>query len=346
MSFDRFRAALAAVFLGLAPLMASAASSPMRPAVLIVATFEFGDPRARGSIGEARRWVVRDGLTRTLAVPGLSSPLFCDRSGAECLIITGMGKANAAVSMLVAGTAPALDLRRTFVVLAGIAGTSPSAGSVGSVAWARWVVDGGIANEIDPREPGAPHGFSRSRLGCDGRPWCGNAWRTNSEVFAIDPGLERWAFATSRNVVLADSASVRAHRARYVGSAYGQRPPVVEACDVDADDTYWAGAIMSRFASWWVKEWTAGSGRYCMSSMEDSGFMTSIARLTAMHRIAPRHTLVLRAASDYDQQYRGSTPQAALAGIEHTGGLDLALENAYRVGEPVVRALSAGEGPR
>jgi purine nucleoside permease len=346
MAFDRFRAAFAAVFLLLAPSAASAAALSLRPAVLVVATFEFGDPRAPGSTGEARRWVVRDKLTRTVAVPGLPSPLFCDRRGAECLIITGVGKANAAASMLVAGTSNALDLRRTYVVLAGIAGTSPSAASVGSVAWARWVVDGGLSNEIDPREPGAPKGFARSRLGCYGAPWCRSPWHTNTEVFAIDPGLARWAFATSRHVALADATSGRAYRARYDGTAYGARPPAVEACDVEADDTYWVGAITSRFMAWWTKEWTSGAGRYCMTSMEDTGFMTSVARLTAMHRLAARHTLDLRGASDYDQQYHGSTPQAALAGIDRTGGFELALENVYRAGEPVVRALRDGKGPR
>ncbi|HYZ15342.1 MAG TPA: hypothetical protein VE591_03030, partial [Candidatus Acidoferrum sp.] len=59
-----FRAVLAAVVLGLLPLAASAAPLPVRPAVLVVVTFEFGNPRAPRSIGEASRWVLRDGLTR------------------------------------------------------------------------------------------------------------------------------------------------------------------------------------------------------------------------------------------------------------------------------------------
>jgi purine nucleoside permease len=96
-------------------------------------------------------------------------------------------------------------------------------------------------------------------------------------------------------------------------AAYGPRPPAVEACDVDADDTYWAGASTSRFVSWWVREWTNGAGR---------------------------------GSSDYNQPYHGSTPQAALAGIDRTGGFELALENVYRAGEPVVRALRDGTVPR
>lgn len=325
---------------------AGAASAPVRPAVLVVATFEFGDPRDAGSRGEARAWVARDHLTHTIAVPGLIRPVYCDASGAECLLITGIGKANAASSMVVAGTSPLLDVRHSYVILAGIAGTSPWQASLGSAAWARYVVDGDVSNEIDPREPGAPKGFARSRFGCYGVPWCTKPWRTNTEVFAIDPQLARWAYAISRRAVLADAPSIRAYRARFAYAAYGARPPAVDACDVVGGDVYFAGAISSRLATWWVQQWTGGRGRYCMTSMEDSGFMTGVTRLVAMGRLARAHTLDLRAASDYDQQYPGSTAQAALASIDHTGGFALALDNAYRAGAPVVHALRGGATPR
>jgi purine nucleoside permease len=340
----RFGAALFAALALLTP-GARAANAPVRPNVLVVATFEFGDPRDAGSRGEARAWVVRDHLTHTVDVPGLIRPVYCDASGAECLLITGIGKANAAASMIVAGTSPALDVRHSYVILAGIAGTSPWEASLGSAAWSRYVVDGDVSNEIDPREPGAPKGFARSRFGCHGVPWCAKPWRTNTEVFALDPQLVRWAYAISRRAVLADAPSLRAYRAHYAYATYGARPPAVDACDVLGGDVYFAGAINSRLAAWWVRKWTTGRGRYCMTSMEDSGFMTGVTRLVAMGRLAPAHALDLRAASDYDQQYPGSTAQAALASIDHTGGFALALDNAYRAGEPVVRALRSGASP-
>jgi purine nucleoside permease len=337
------RVTLGALVLAFAlPAAARAASAPLHPAVLVVATFEFGDPRARGSRGEAGAWVLRDGLTQAVDVPGLALPAFCDPAGAECLIVTGIGKANAAASTMVIGTSPAFDLRHTYVVLAGIAGTSPWQSSVGSVAWARWIVDSGVSNEIDPREPHAPAGFARSRFGCNGVAWCNTRWHTGTEVFPIDPALQRWALGVSRRATLADAAPVRRYRAKYAGTTFGARPPAIDSCDTVADDTYWAGAITARFASWWVKRWTNGAGRYCMTSMEDSGFMTAVTRLVAMHQLAPRHTLDLRGASDYDEQYPGSTAQAALASVDQTGGFELALENVYRAGEPVVRALRAG----
>ncbi|MGD1068426.1 MAG: purine nucleoside permease [Vulcanimicrobiaceae bacterium] len=345
MRISRVGAALVAALALFPAAGARAATAPVHPSVLVVATFEFGDPRDAGSRGEARAWVVRDHLTHTVDVPGLIRPVYCDASGAECLLITGIGKANAASSMIVAGTSPLLDLRHSYVLLAGIAGTSPWQASLGSAAWARYVVDGDVSNEIDPREPGAPTGFARSRFGCYGVPWCAKPWRTNTEVFAIDPQLARWAYAISRRAVLADAPSIRTYRMHYTYATYGARPPAVDACDVVGGDVYFAGAINSRLASWWVQQWTAGRGRYCMTSMEDSGFMTGVTRLVAMRRLPPAHALDLRAASDYDQPYPGSTAQAALASIDHTGGFALALDNAYRAGEPVVRALRDGTTP-
>ena len=45
--------------------------------------------------------------------------------------------------------------------MAGIAGVNPSEGSIGSAAWAEWVIDGDLGFEIDAREMPAdwPTGF-------------------------------------------------------------------------------------------------------------------------------------------------------------------------------------------
>ena len=336
----RSRAALvAALLFVLAVRGADAAGSPqpVRPSVLIVTTFQFGDP-ARAGAGEATRWVTRDRLTRRIAIAGLSMPLYCDASAAECLIVTGMGKVNAAASMLVAGTSDRLDLRRTSILVAGIAGTSPHVASIGSVAWAEWVVDGDIANEVDPREPFAGTQFSRSRLGC-GRPWCDTPWRTNTELFHLNASLRDWAFGLSKTVRLSDSARVRKHRAHFARTAYGDRPSAVRTCDVLSGDTYWQGAIMSSFATWWLAKWTGGRGQYCMTAMEESGILGGVQRLGASHRADPARVMVLRGASDYDRPYAGQTAGQALLALNADGGVELALDNLYAAGEPVVKAL-------
>jgi purine nucleoside permease len=301
------------------------------PRVLVVATFP----------GEAARWLARDRLVRRIAAPGLDAPAACNARGTECVIVTGMGKVNAATSMLAAGLGGALDLRRSYVLLAGIAGTTPGVASVGSVAWAGWVVDGGIAHEIDPREPFTTERFSRSRLGCAARPWCAAGWPTGTERFRLNPPLRDWAYAVTRTLPLRDAASVRTYRAHYAGTVAGDSSPRVLACDVLGDDTYWHGAIMSAWATWWVSRWTDGRGRYCMSAMEDSGFMGGVGRLAALGRVDPARVLILRGASDYDRPYRGQSPAQSLATLENTGGVPLAFDNVYLAGEAVVRRLLA-----
>jgi purine nucleoside permease len=47
------------------------------------------------------------------------------------------------------GSDPRLDLTQTYFIMAGIAGVDPNRPSVGSAAWAQWVVDGDNVNEID-----------------------------------------------------------------------------------------------------------------------------------------------------------------------------------------------------
>ncbi len=50
------------------------------------------------------------------------------------------------------GCDPRFDLREAYWLVAGIAGVDPADASLGSAAWAEWVVDGDLAHEIDPRE--------------------------------------------------------------------------------------------------------------------------------------------------------------------------------------------------
>ncbi|MFK5047655.1 hypothetical protein ACI4CD_28520, partial [Klebsiella pneumoniae] len=67
-------------------------------------------------------------------------------------IVTGMGSIRSATATLALGLDTRFDLRKAYWLVAGIAGVDPAAASVGSTAWARHVVDGDLAHEIDPRE--------------------------------------------------------------------------------------------------------------------------------------------------------------------------------------------------
>ena len=62
----------------------------------------------------------------------------------------GFAKAASSVSAVVLGNR--FDLSRTYFLVAGIAGVDPTDGTLGSADWARYVIDGGLHHEIDPRQ--------------------------------------------------------------------------------------------------------------------------------------------------------------------------------------------------
>src|SRR5215207_5876681 len=76
--------------------------------------------------------------------------------------------------------------------------------TIGSAAWSEYVVYGGLANGIDPREPGFDWGSLLGRLGCS-TPWCNQGYVVGTEVYHLNPALRDWAFHLSERELLADS---------------------------------------------------------------------------------------------------------------------------------------------
>lgn len=112
---------------------------------------------------EGQIWLDKLGPWQTVSVPGLSPDypdVHCNRDDV-CVITTGMGHANAAASIMALTFSDRLDLRHTYFLIAGIAGIDPARGTLGSAAWAKYLVDFGIQWEIDAREKPAdwPTGF-------------------------------------------------------------------------------------------------------------------------------------------------------------------------------------------
>lgn len=126
----------------------------------------------------------------------------------------------------------------------------------------------------------------------------------------------------TRHVRLADSAEADQVRARYPGQA-GMKP-FIAVCDTIVGDDYWAGATLSKEASYIVAVQTHGQGRYCTAEQEDSAVAAALSRFGYLSRY-----LDLRTASDFDQPYPGQTVEQLLQTFP---GYSIATQNAYRVG--------------
>jgi purine nucleoside permease len=288
--------------------------------------------------GELQYWVERNKLDIVLPFPQGYHSLRMNREGVLA-ILTGVGNTKAAAALMALGLDPRFDLTKAYFLVAGIAGVNPLNASLGSAAWAEWIVDGDLAHEIDAREipsdwktgyvplrQSVP--FELPRIVVDG------------QVFHLNPGLQDWAYNVTRNVELVDTDAMKEER-RHFPSPNAQRPPFVLKGDQLAASTFWHGKLLSDWANEWVKYHTEGKGSYVTTAMEDTGTLQSLTYLAKAGRVDINRVMVLRTASDFDQQKPGGSAAESLAQnkLGKYTAFQSALEAAWRVGNTVVTKL-------
>ncbi|MCP3941579.1 MAG: purine nucleoside permease [Desulfobacteraceae bacterium] len=305
-------------------------SQPLKIKVLTIAMFEVGKMTGDAP-GEAQLWVEREKMTGRLKIPGMMFPV-CYNDRGHALMVTQMGFANAASSVMSLGMSGVLDLSKAYIIIAGIAGVDPEKGTLGSAAWAKYIVNGDLAHEFDSREMPKGWNYPYFRLG-GSTPWATTGWTIGTEVFKLNGDLAEKAYFLSKNVKLMDSAGAKLYRARYPVGTAAFKSPVVFMGDVLSAGTYWHGKMLSDWADWWTEKWTGDKAIYAMSDMEDSATFTALYRLEKMGLVNTRRVMLLRTASNFDQQYPGQPPQESIAA--DNGGFLPAVENAYRVGSTV-----------
>jgi purine nucleoside permease len=288
---------------------------------------------------EAEPWIQPFDLNEQIRVPGLSSDypaIRCNRDDV-CLLTTGMGHANAAASTLALSLDPRFDLAKTYFLVAGIAGIDPAQGTIASAAWARWLIDFGIAHEIDARE--MPRGWKSGYIGVmTKRPGVKPKFDYRTEAFELDPALVDRALALSRNAELEDSDKARAYRALYLKAPANQAPRVIQ-CDTLGGDTWWHGNRLGEHARAWAKLMSDGRARYCTTQQEDNATYNALARAAAAGRVDLKRLAVLRTASNFDRPHPGQSALASLTA--DSGGFVPATHNLYRVGSLLVRDIVA-----
>src|SRR5437763_3835394 len=133
---------------------------PTEVKVVVVTMFEIGEDTGDRP-GEFQTWVEQLPLTEKIPFPQGFRDLRYNSDKGVLGIVTGIYTARAAASIMALGMDPRFDLSRAYWLVAGIAGVNPNEASIGSAAWAEWVIDGDLGFEIDAREipAGWPTGF-------------------------------------------------------------------------------------------------------------------------------------------------------------------------------------------
>ena len=321
---------------------AQTAPKPIEIKVVVVNMFEVGNDT--GDVpGEYQYWVEREHLDTVLPFPEGYHDLRMNKDGVLG-VLTGVGTARASATMMALGRDPRFDLTHAYFVVAGIAGIDPAMGSLGSAVWSDYVVDGDLAHEIDAREipkdwptgyvplgKSTPYEQPRTaRFGDDGN------------VYQLNPALVDWAFQMTKDIKLEDTPGMAERRQQFDGAAAKRPPFVLRGANLSAS-TFWHGKLMNQWAHDWVKYQTDGKATYAVCGMEDTGTLQSLTWLARAGKVDINRVLVLRTASNYDQQRPGKTAAESLAEtkIRQYSAYMPSLDSAYRVGHVVVDDLVA-----
>jgi purine nucleoside permease len=306
------------------------AAAPLAVKVLIINMFQ----------PEAAPWLAALQPSEEIRVPGLAEDYPAVRCNADavCQMTTGMGHANAAASTMALLYSGQFDLRKTYFLIAGVAGIDPERGTIGSAAWARYVVDSGIAHEIDARE--LPRGWRDGYFGVlTDSPDTVPKFDYRTEMFRLDEDLLQRALILSHSAALEDSDDVAAYR-RHYGAAPANQPPAVIQCDTLGADTWWTGKRLGEHARRWTRLLTGGKGVYCTTQQEDNATMVSLTRGAHSGLLDLRRVAILRSGSDFDRPYlhqgvlEGLRAQLALPGAGR-----IAADNLMHAGMPLVEAI-------
>jgi purine nucleoside permease len=311
------------------------------PISVVIVTMYESAQETPDHFGEFHLWVERLPLAEHIPFPYGFRDLRYNPEKGVIGIVSGVGTARAAASIMALGMDPRLDLTRAYWLVAGIAGVNPLAASIGSAAWVEWVVDADLAFEIDAREIPAewPTGYlplGKTRpyeepLRADGARW----------VYRLDPELVSWAYRLTADLRLDDSPALQELRSRYIDLPAARAPPLVLRGDEVSGSTFWHGALLNRRATDWLAYWTGGRGRFVMTAMEETGTLQALSFLARAGRVDLRRILVLRTGSNYTMPPSGMSAAESLAAMSLTRnpGYLPALEAAYLVGRKVIDEL-------
>ncbi len=313
-------------------------AQPIPVKVVVVAMFERGEDTGDAP-GEYQLWVQREHLDQIFPSAGYHH-VRMNKDGVLGML-TGVGTAKAAASVMALGLDPRFDLSHAYWLVAGIGGGDPADVSLGSAVWAEHVIDGDLAYELDARDipKDWPTGYVPLRKNVPYEQPV--KAELEGEMYTLNLQLVDWAYRLTQHTALADTDPIRQSRARFQGFPNALKPPFVAKGDTISGSTFWHGSKMDEWANAWTRYYTKGQGNYMISAMEDTGTLQALTLLSQTGRADLNRVLVLRTVSNFDREAPGSTAAESLKGLVF-GAYSAympALEAAQIVGDKVVRYL-------
>ncbi|MCZ6503235.1 MAG: purine nucleoside permease [Gammaproteobacteria bacterium] len=335
-----FKRMLLILLIGLVTSSCSAETERILVKVVVVTMFESGEVTG-DKPGEFQFWVERLDLKHVYPFEMGEYELRMNDDGVLGVCLGG-GIPNATASIMALGLDTRFDLTKAYWLIAGIAGADPEDMSLGSAAWARWIIDGDLLYEIDAREipDGWPYGMIPlgAQKPADGPQDIRTGWSLNTIAFELNQDLVNWAFKVSKDTFIPDGVDIKIFRRQFDGYPTAQKPPFVTIGETLSASTYWHGALMSKWANDWVKLYSNEQMNFMTANMEDSGTLTALHRLGRIKLIDTDRIMVLRTASNFTIPPPGKDAAWSSTAPYPDDGLP-AKESAFRVGNSVVKEI-------
>lgn len=314
------------------------------PKVVIISMFSpeatiwYENANTAGSIGNL--------LEKNITVPGFS-PLFpqfhCLKDGSVCQVTTGESQVNAAATMMALVQSPLFDFRKTYFLIAGIAGINPKYGTLGDVVFSKYAIQVDLQYEIDIRD--LPSNYSTGYIPQGAK--APDQYPTDiygTEVFEVNEKLRDIAFNFASVATLKDSPTAPTYRARYspdLNYLPATRNPSVIRCDIATSDVYFSGTRLGEVVENTTRLFTNGSGVYCMTAQEDNAILEVMVRAALRKIVDYSRVIIMRTASDFDRPYPGQSATDNLFYLP-PGCFEAAISNIYLGATPVIQGILRG----
>ena len=287
---------------------------------------------AESPLDERAPWLERAEIVDALAIPGTETPLYLTASGLA-ITTTGIGKSDAATTVTALLASPRVDLDSAYIVSSGIAGSSPETTALGSVAIADAVVDWDRKHRWDHRS--ASNGGEAVDSSVDAaadRPIDLLAYRPRDYVHRLEENVVERAVAAAADVTLRTDDAAHDYQTQYPTAT--DAGPSIECGTTVCGDEFWHGPQYAREVEWLCEAY--GVAPYVTTQMEDAATATALERFDRRDRY-----LSVRAVANYDRPAPGQSVAESFDGNPAT--LELAIDNAARVGSAVIEALVASD---
>lgn len=317
-----------------------ACSSPIPVKAVVVTMFEIGEDEGDVA-GEFQLWKERRNLNVQIPFPHSHHDLFLEEETGVLVMVTGIGTMKSTASIMALGLDQRFDLSHAYWLVAGIAGIDPEDATIGSAAWAHYLVDGDLSHEIDPREIPEDWDYGYFARYTDG-PNAAERPEPTGELFVLNEGLRDWAYELTKDIEIPDEENLVSERAMFTEHEVARTTPKIIKGDHVAAMTFWHGEIMNDWANHWLDFWTEGEGEFVTSAMEDTGTLQSLTYLDAIGRVDVDRVMVLRSGSNFTMPPPNFTAaEYLLRENEEYAGLEVALEALYLAGSKVVDEIVA-----